>query len=55
MAYVEGCQFCFCCGGHDVFDNVDNVEDGAIVLGICALVDKKKYPPARLRAFGSLR
>jgi hypothetical protein len=39
---------CFCCGGHDVFDNVDNVEDGAIVLG------NLKCPPARLRAFGSL-
>jgi hypothetical protein len=36
-----------------VFDDVGDVEDGAVVGGISALVDMKKCPPALLLAFGS--
>ena len=38
-----------------MFDDMCNVEDGSIVGvldGISTLVERKKWPPARLRAFG---
>jgi hypothetical protein len=53
---VKGRDFGFSSGSHDMVDDMSNVENGAIIgQYMLALVERKKWPPLRLRALGLLR
>ncbi len=49
------CEFSFGGGSHDVFDDVSNIEDRAIVGRDVSIEREKKWLPALLRALGLLR
>ena len=48
---VEGVELGLGGGGHDCFDDLCDGEDSAVVVGSTELLDMKKCPPARPRAF----
>jgi hypothetical protein len=52
---VESPHLSLYCRGHDCLDNLCDCDDGAMFGGLAVLLDMKKCPPARLRAFDSER
>ena len=52
---VQGHKFGLGLGCHDVLDDVGNVETTPLLDGTMASFNRKKYPPARLRALGLSR